>query len=91
MEYPQSLYYLCPKVPTAIMAKNYEEPVNRTKEFVTVSIRNHTERMSFAVNTLMYDVILGKKRTSNHNAVLDCKNNIMMFECKGQSDIIAAS
>ena len=69
----------------AIMANNSDEPVDSTKEFVAISIRNYTERMRFAVNAQKYDVILGKKWTSNHNAVLDCKMNIMQFDYKIKS------
>ena len=39
------------------MAKKSEEPFNSMKEFVTLSIRNHTERMRFVVNNQNYDVI----------------------------------
>ena len=64
------------------MAKNSEEPADDTKVFVTLSIRNYTEKICFSVNTQKYDRILGQKRTSNHNAVLDYQKNIVTFAHK---------
>ena len=44
-----------------IIANNSEESFDSTKEFVTLSKINHTERMRLAVNSQKYEVILGKQ------------------------------
>ena len=36
--------------------------------------------MRFAVNIQKHDVIMGKKWTPNHNAVLQCQKDIMKFD-----------
>ena len=74
----------------AIMANNSEEPVDSTKNPVTFSIRGYTERMRFVVNAQKYDLILGKKWTSNHHAVLDCRRNKIKFNFKGDEHYVLA-
>ena len=69
----------------AVMANNSKEPVDSTGGYVTVSMAGYTENIRFAVNTQKYDVILGKKWATNHNAILHCKDNILQFTYKGKN------
>lgn len=55
----------------ARMANNIEQEVSSTKDPIAVSFSSYSENMMMVVNSLIYDVVLGKKWGENHNVRLD--------------------
>ena len=75
----------------AQMANSSKERMESTTDKVRISIGPYTESMRLAANTLNYDVILGKKWTSEHNAKIDCLNNVIEFQHRNRTHKITAS
>ena len=75
---------------TASMANNTSQKLLSTVSPVSVSIGGYTEKLRFAANPLNYDLILGKKWTTNHRAVINCYTNEISFSHKGKNYHIIA-
>ncbi len=56
-----------------------------------MSIGSYTDKIRFAVCPLNYDIILGKKWTTEHHAVINCYTNEIRFSHKGKFYTIVAT
>ncbi len=74
----------------ASMGNNTHQKLTSTVHSPTVTFGGYTEKMRFASNPLNYDVILGKKWTSKHHAIINCYMNEIEFEHEGKTHTIVA-
>ncbi len=72
------------------MANNTHEKLMSTVHPLKGTFEGYTEKMRFASNPLNYDVILGKKWTSKHHAIINCYTNEIKFEHKGKTHTAVA-
>eukprot|EP00171_Calliarthron_tuberculosum_P023395 IDg23395t1 len=75
----------------AVMANATKEKLQSTVNKLQLSIGPYSEAMRFAVSNLSYDLILGKKWTSEHCAKKDCLTNEVSFEYKKKQFKIIAN
>ena len=66
------------------MANNTQQKMKSTVYPVTISMAGYSQKMRLAANPLNYDLILGKKWTTNHKAVVNCYTNEISFSHKGK-------
>ena len=64
---------------SATMANQTKEPIEQTVEPVTVSVKDYTEKLPFAVMPLNYDLLLGKSWAETHEGKIDLVTNIVNF------------
>ncbi len=72
------------------MANNTHQKLMSIVHPLTVTFGGYTEKMHFASNPLNCDVILGRKWTSKHHAIVNCSTNEIKFEHKGKTHAIVA-
>ncbi len=72
------------------MANNTTQELRSTVHPLSVSISGYTEKLRFAASPLNYDVILGKKWTTEHRAIVNCYTNEIVFQHKGRRHTIVA-
>ena len=75
---------------TATMANNAHQKLLSTTSPVSISLGGYTQKMRLAANPLNYDLILGKKWTSEHKAIINCYTNEISFSHKGKDYHIVA-
>ena len=75
---------------TASMANNTPQELKSTVSPVTISIGGYSQKMRFAANPQNYDLILGKKWTTIHRALINCYTNEICFSHKGKEYKIMA-
>lgn len=69
----------------AKMANQTSQNLQMTQYPVEVQMKGYTEQLRLAASPLNYDLILGKQWTSNHNAFIDCRSNIVTFQHRGRT------
>ena len=67
------------------MANNTPQKLLSTISPVTICIGGYTQKMRLAANPLNYDLILGKKWTTDHKAIINCYTNEIRFSHKGKN------
>ena len=82
---------LKPEEYEAVMANKTKSKIHSTANKLQLSIGPYSESMRFAVSDLGHDVVLGKKRTSEHNAVICSRTNEVEFVYKGKQHRILAN
>ena len=75
---------------TATMANKMPQETKVTTQKLQISMGGYTKSMKFACIPLNYDLILGKKWTSKHKAVIDAYSNEVIFRYKGKIHRIIA-
>ncbi len=73
------------------MANNTTQKLKSTGHPLTMSIGRYTDKIRFAVCPLNYDIILGKKWTTEHHAVINCYTNKIRFSHKGKFNGLVAT
>ena len=67
------------------MANNTTQKMMSTVCPVSISMGGYSQKMRLAANPLNYDLILGKKWTTEHMAVINCYSNEISFSHKGKN------
>lgn len=75
----------------ACMANKASQKLKSTLEPLQLSIHGYSERLRFVVCPLNYDLILGKKWTTAHEAVLNCYTNEVKFTHRNKCHTIVAT
>lgn len=74
----------------ARMANKSLQTLTMTKEPIEIQIKGYTEKRKFAVCPLDYDVILGKRWTTEKKCFIDCERNIVQFRHRDNEYTIEA-
>ena len=73
------------------MANKTPQSLKSTLEPLQISIKGYTETTYLASIPSNYDMILGKKWTTEHKAKIDCYNNKVTFQHKGKTYRVVAT
>ena len=71
-------------VHSATMANKTKENIEQTLEPVTVSVKDYTEKLPFAVMPLNHDLLLGKSWAEAHEGSINLVTNIVDFSHRGK-------